>query len=375
MTEPRVRFGLEAWLTGGDIAAAGRLAYVGTRASVAADGRTPGLSLLRNAGARVAAIWAPEHGYAADAPAGAPVADAPTAGEIPISSLYGTRAAPDARMLDAIDTIVFDLQDVGARYYTFWHVLKQCLRAATAAHKQIIVCDRPNPLGAARWGNVLPADCDAPVGCWPLPMQHGLTTGDIATGWQRAHPDVRVTRACMSGWRRTQAWTDLNLPWTPPSPNLPDLESVAAYPGTCLGEGLTLSVGRGTPWPFRWLGAPWLQAEAVADAVNVLEGGWHADPDGCVPESESFLGEHCNGVRLTRTRPDADPLPPVLTVFATALQRHPECCRFHASHFDALAGGPQLREGLLAGHPAPTLMDTWAADRAAAPLQPTDAYG
>lgn len=373
MTEPPLRFGLETWLAGADPADAGRVAYIANRASVTAAGQ-PGVEALRDAGVAVSALWAPEHGYAADGAPGANVPDTTAAHGIPVHGVYGTRSAPDAAMLDAVDTMVYDLQDVGARYYTYWYLLKQCLRAAERTGKRLIVCDRPNPLGSARWGNVLGPDHDALVGCWPMAMQHGLTVADVADAWCADQPRAPVTRVRMTGWHRARAWDALGCAWTPPSPNVPDLAAVAAYPGTCLGEGFTLSVGRGTPWPFQWLGAPWLAAETCADAVNALSAGWHAAAAVYTPDQNPYKGERCAGVRLECAQPGADPLPPALVVLRAALQRHPEECRFHASHFDALAGGPELRAGLLAGEPVPTLMDAWATQRAATTLPPANVY-
>lgn len=370
MTDVPLRFGLERWAAGAAAGAAGRVAYVGNAASVGAQDSRPGLRLLTDAGVEVRAVWAPEHGFGVDAAEGEQLADGALASGVPVHSLYGTRHAPDAAMLDAVDTIVFDLQDVGARYYTYWHVLKRCLEAAEQSRTRMVVCDRPNPLGDAQWGNVLDCETDALVGCWAMAMQHGLTTGDVAAHWSAAHPGAPVEIVPGEGWDRQQDWGLLGLEWTAPSLNLRSLDAVRAYPGTCLGEGLNLSVGRGTPRAFEWLAAPWLDAERAAQSVNDAECGWRADTEAHTPTHEPYSGVRCAGVRFVQTQAGSDPILPVLTVIAAALGAHPNDCRFHDAHFDALAGGSALREGLRADADVSTLMGDWAAQRAAAPLRP-----
>lgn len=367
MSEPDApRFGVDAFADSLRDPAAqdfGRIAYVGNAASRTIDGRL-GLTALQDAGADVVALWVPEHGFDVTLAPGAHVPDGASDQDLPAFSLYGRRMTPDARMLGTVDTIVYDLQDVGARYFTYWYVLKRCLEGACRAGKRMVVCERPNPLGRAQWGNVLAEEADAPVGCWPMAMQHGLTSRDVAL---YADPSARVVPYAGPD---DAAWDAFGLPWLGPSPNLPTLDAVRAYPGTCLGEGMNVSVGRGTPWPFQWLGAPWLDGQTVADAVESAACGWRAAVESCTPAQDPYAGERCTGVLLRPSSNDSDPVRGALTLIDAILRRHADAIRFHAAHFDALAGGPALREGLQAGTSVPTLMDGWAAARARAPLRP-----
>jgi uncharacterized protein YbbC (DUF1343 family) len=253
-------------------------------------------------GAKLVRLFAPEHGIWGAAQDHAEIATTtdPVTG-LPVSSLYGERRAPTPEMLDGLDALVVDLQDVGARYYTFVWSLALAMRACAKAGVRVIVLDRPNPLGGERVeGNVPDPAFASFVGLYPLPARHGLTIGELARRLVLEHGipcDLRVT--AMRGWQRRMLWEDTGLPWVPPSPNMPTPDTAKVYPGGCLIEGTNLSEGRGTTRPFEWIGAPYLDTHRYADALNELAlPGVHFRPARFIPTFHKWAGEPCGGVQV-----------------------------------------------------------------------------
>jgi uncharacterized protein YbbC (DUF1343 family) len=244
------------------------------RASLLANG-THLLDTLAAAGVDVRIIFTPEHGFDASAPAGAHVASG-RRGTTPVHSLYGTRRAPDSAALAAIDVLVCDLQDVGARYYTYVSTLAHVMRTAAAARLPVVVLDRPNPInGVDIEGPLLDTARTSFVGMFPIPIRHGMTIGELArmiTGeaWlgEGAVVDLRVLP--LRGWRRAMYYDETGLAWSRPSPNIPTLETAILYPGTCLVEGTNLSEGRGTDAPFHLVGAPFVDTVRCAALLRDL---------------------------------------------------------------------------------------------------------
>lgn len=223
---------------------------------------------------RLGAIFAPEHGFRGTAEAGARVAssrDAKTG--IPIFSLYGATKAPTADMLSGLDLLVFDIQDIGARFYTYISTMGLALQAAARASIPFVVLDRPNPLGGVGMaGFVLEPKYRSFVGQYPIPIVHGLTVGELArmTKGERWLADVAAADlqviACR-GWSRVMRWPDTGLPWIATSPNIPTFESALVYPGVGLIGETEMNEGRGTPIPFSQFGAPWLDAPRLAQEL------------------------------------------------------------------------------------------------------------
>ncbi len=226
-------------------------------------------------GVTVAAIFAPEHGWRGEADAGAKVEDDrdPTTGA-PVYSIYGKVRAPTPEMLENVDLLVFDIQDVGARFYTYISTMGLSMQAAAKANIPFVVLDRPNPLGGEYVsGFVLEPEHESFVGQYPIPIAHGLTVGELAKmikgekmldGLENL--DLRVVE--MTGYTRAMTWEETGLAFTPPSPNMPDIETARLYPGMCLFEGYSASEGRGTRSPFKMVGAPWADGEALAASLN-----------------------------------------------------------------------------------------------------------
>ena len=255
------------------------------------------LSALR--AMQLVALFAPEHGLWADEQDLVEVGDArdPQTG-IPVFSLYGATRAPTARQLAGLDAVVFDVQDVGSRYYTFIYTMLHAMEACATHHKRFVVLDRPNPLGGVVVeGNVLDSQFHSFVGLHPLPVRHGMTVGELALMFRAERGldlDLRVVR--MDGWRRPMAFEQTGLPWVLPSPNMPTVDTAFVYPGGCVVEGTNLSEGRGTTRPFQLVGAPWLDPwKLVAAMKGERLTGVRFRPVFFRPTFQKHAGKLCGG--------------------------------------------------------------------------------
>jgi uncharacterized protein YbbC (DUF1343 family) len=269
-------------------------------------------------GVRLLRLFAPEHGLwgAAQDHAGIRTTRDPVTG-LSVCSLYGSRRAPTPRMLAGLDALVIDLQDIGARYYTFVWTMALAMRECARAGVRAIVLDRPNPLGGTRVEGNLPDRRFASfVGLYPLPARHGLTIGELATYLNTEHAlGCALTVVPMRGWRRRMLWEDTGLPWVAPSPNMPTPDTARVYPGGCLIEGTNLSEGRGTTRPFEWIGAPYLDAHRYAGALNTMRlPGAHFRPVRFAPTFQKWAGRLCDGVQIHVT--DRGAFKPFLTGLA-----------------------------------------------------------
>lgn len=221
------------------------------------------------------ALFAPEHGLEGRADAGETIEGGrdPQTG-VPIYSLYGASRQPPPEVLDSLDVLVFDIQDIGARFYTYISTMGHAMEAAAEQDVPFLVLDRPNPLGGQRVaGFVLEPDHQSFVGKYPIPIQHGLTVGELARmiqgeDWMDGLDALDLDVVPLTGWSRPDQWPDTDLAWVPPSPNIPDFETALIYPGAVFFEATAASEGRGTPEPFTLVGAPWADAQALADTLN-----------------------------------------------------------------------------------------------------------
>lgn len=243
-------------------------------------GNTHMLDTLLSLDVPVKALFAPEHGFRGDAGAGESIRDGvDSASGLPIFSLYGHTRKPTPEMLQKVDLLVFDMQDVGARFYTYLSTLGLVLEAAGDAQIPVWILDRPNPAGGkymAGW--VMQPQYESFVGAYPVPMAHGMTLGELALllkgeGWLHTSnaPQIKVIK--MNGWRRDMRWPQTGLKWIAPSPNLPRFKNALVYLGTCLFEGSSISEGRGTDDPFLLVGAPGLEVDSLG--LNELEELFH----------------------------------------------------------------------------------------------------
>ncbi|MHB8837554.1 MAG: exo-beta-N-acetylmuramidase NamZ family protein [Gemmatimonadaceae bacterium] len=304
-----IRFGVDRLIADpGLLGDARRVGLVTNDAArLAADSTRHSRLALLEAGVSLTRLFGPEHGLAARAADGAAVADGadPLTG-LPVVSLYGERLAPELAMLRDLDMVLFDIPDVGARFYTYTWTLYHMMAACTDALVPLVILDRPNPLGgdlAFAEGPVLEPACRSFIGEDAIPIRHQLTNGELATLWQRERfAGVRLDVFTCDGWRRRMRWPDLDLPWVPTSPAMPSFESAQLYAGTCLFEATNLSVGRGTDAPFQQVGAPWLDTQAVLfDLARRVPKGVELSEVTFVPDSGRFAGEECRGVRIAVT--------------------------------------------------------------------------
>ena len=220
---------------------------------------------------------------------------------IPVYSLYGEQREPTPAMLEDLDALLIDLQDVGARYYTFIWTMFLCLRACEKNGVQVIVLDRPNPInGITTEGPLLDPAYRSFVGLHPVPVRHGRTIGELAGLFrEEAFPKCSLTVLPMKGWDRAMWFDQTGLPWVMPSPNMPTLETATVYPGMCLLEGTNISEGRGTTRPFELFGAPFINAEALTRELNHLGlPGVHFRENWFQPTFHKFAGEICGGAQL-----------------------------------------------------------------------------
>lgn len=329
------------------------------------------------------AAFAPEHGIRGTADAGATISDAADAVTgIPIFSLYGTERAPTAANLDGIDVLVYDLQDVGARYYTYISTLGLAMQAAAAADVAFVVLDRPNPLGGDHVaGFTRTAELESFVSQYPIPSTYGLTAGELATaivgeGWLSGLGDLDLTIVAMTNWERGMRWDDTNVPWIAPSPGLPTATSALTYPAIVLFEATTLSFGKGTNRPFRQLGAPWLDGRQLSADLNALDlAGVRFDAVTFTPSSglavnPRHVDQQVDGTEVIVT--DATTFDPVATGvhLMVAVQRQASAGGLgpiidRPAFFDLLAGSTSVRDGLTAELSADEIVAGWSADVAA----------
>jgi uncharacterized protein YbbC (DUF1343 family) len=322
--------------------------------------------LAEEPGMELVALFSPEHGIRGEAEGGVVIEsgrDSETG--LPMHSLYGETRKPTPPMLEGLDVLLFDIQDVGARYYTYASTMAMAMEAAGEAGIPFIVLDRPNPIGGvAVQGNILDPAFASFVGLYPVPMRHGMTHGELARLFVGEF-GIRVELGVVpvDGWRRDMLFPDTRLPWVPPSPNMPSVESALHYPGTCLFEGTNLSAGRGTEMAFQVVGAPWLDGEALAETLNGYGiPGVRFDAVRFTPRHPAdgkFHDQEIPGVRLVYLDADYDPTMAALALLVETRSMSGGLWEWRSSHFDRLAGTDRLREGIEAGATMTSLREGW----------------
>lgn len=253
-------------------------------------------------GADVMRLFSPEHGFYGVGRAGEAMDDEiDQKTGIEITSLYGEKKDLDPAFLDDVDVLMLEFQDVGSRFYTYVSTMFRVMKTAQKVGIPLLILDRPNPLGGedVEGGDVEEAYRSF-VGDYSLPIRHGLTLGELATLYQKENQlDLDLHVVLMDGWKRDQLFGDTHLDWVPPSQNIPTFETATLYPGTAFIEGTNLSEGRGTTMPFRWLGAPWINGEKWADALNELDlPGVKFRPVIFQPTFSKHCGETVEGVQI-----------------------------------------------------------------------------
>jgi uncharacterized protein YbbC (DUF1343 family) len=337
-----------------------RIGLVTHAAGLTSRGESTAAALFRDARFTVSALFAPEHGIDSTVPAGQTVPSA--AGPVPIYSLYGATRQPTPEMMASIDVFVVDLQDVGARAYTYVSTMAMVMQAARDAGKPVVVLDRPNPQGGVQVdGPVLDPTYRSFIGMFPIPMVHGMTIAELAQLFNAEFGiGADLTIVPMRGWTRRTVWEQTGLPWVRPSPNIPTMQTPVYYSATGVLDGTNLGNGIGTPHPFEVVLASWLDGPALAHRLNALS------LPGASFEPYTFVraGAPQNGVRLII----GDPLR--FRASATALHmiveiknQHPQQFQFVERNgrqiFDFVWGTDVVRKDVLRGAPAGAIAARW----------------
>jgi len=322
------------------------------------------------------AIFAPEHGFRGAESGGQEIHDnIDDKTGVPIYSLYGKLRKPTPAMLQDIDVLVYDIQDVGVRFYTYISTMTYAMEAAAEQHIPFVVLDRPNPIRGDRVaGAQLDPQYRSFVGLHPTPVRYGLTCGELARlinqqGYLKDGVQTDLTVVETSGWQRELWYDQTDLPWIAPSPNMPDLQTAMVYPGMCFLEGTNLSEGRGTDQPFLIFGAPWIKADELLEKMEALNlAGISFEVVSYTPESmpgkalhPKYEGQHCHGLRLIIT--DRDQFKPIQTtvwILAQIKQLYPQHFQWYQRRIDLLTGNAELRQTLDAQDPVPALLERWS---------------
>lgn len=323
-------------------------------------------ALHRHPEVELVALFGPEHSLRGDVEGGEAVeSGVDTRTGVPVFSLYGETRKPTPRMLEGVEVLLFDIQDVGARYYTYVYTMALAMEAAGEAGIPFVVLDRPNPIGGVKvQGNVLDPAFSTFVGMYPVPMRHGMTPGELARLFRAefgVEAELHVVPA--AGWRREMWFGETGLPWVPPSPNMPSVESATHYPGTCLFEGTNLSVGRGTDRAFQWIGAPWLDGGLLAERLNARGlPGVRFEAVAFTPRAPGdgkFGDTEVRGVRFVKTSDAYDPTLAAVAALVETRRMSGDRWEWRIAHFDRLAGTDSLRTGIEAGRSVEELTAGW----------------
>ena len=376
MATTRVRLGSEQLLASGMLKNK-RVGIVSNPASIDATFQHIVRVLAETPEVGLAAIFGPQHGFRADVQDNmieTAHASDPSRG-VPVYSLYSETREPTAEMLKGLDALVVDLQDVGSRIYTFIYTMANCLRAGRKHGVPVIVTDRPNPIGGDTVsGPTLVKGFESFVGQFPIPMRHGMTIGELARFFNDTGGiGADLTVVPMEGWQRGMYYEDTGLPWVMPSPNVPTVESAVVYPGTVLFEGTNVSEGRGTTRPFELIGAPWVDAEALAEKLRTYDlPGVHFRPVVFEPTFQKHARQACGGCQIhVLDRREFRAVESAVAVLVEIRTQNPSAFQwrqppYEYEHdkmpFDILAGSSQLRHQIEAGLPVRTIYYSWLQD-------------
>ena len=328
------------------------------------------LALLK-AGYRLVRLFGPEHGIhatGADGEAQGDGIDGLT--QLPVISLYARNLKPSAEDLSSADLVLFDIPDVGSRFYTYLWTLTHVMEACAALGKPLLVLDRPNPIGGSLSkceGPMLnEATCSSFIGRWSIPVRHSCTMGELARYFQKTRlPNLELEVIPCQGWNREQSWLQHPGWLFPTSPAIADIETACVYPGTALWEGVNLHEGRNTPWPFRWFGAPWIDDQWYSTVQAAEWPGLTIQPHSLIPASGKYQNQLCRGGIFHIT--DERQFRPVTTGIALLQQLaalYPEHLKeaeyptyanpSGSRHLDLLLGIPRAFEHIVSGEPVDT---------------------
>jgi uncharacterized protein YbbC (DUF1343 family) len=359
-----------------------KIGLVTNHSAVLKDGRHLADALQSIPGTKIRVIFAPEHGFRGDAPDGETVRDGldPKTGAR-IISLFGDVKKPTREMLKDVDLIIFDIQDVGARFYTFTSTLFLTMEAAAEYDIPYLVLDRPNPINGLKVeGPVLEKALSSFIGLYEIPVRHGMTVGELARlingeGWMNDGVEAGLEVIPMEGWTRALYFDETSLPWIKPSPNIATVETAVVYPGLCFVEGTNLSEGRGTDHPFEMIGAPYIRGAELAEKLNSCSlAGVRFEPADFTPRDilrvtsdPKYESTPCQGVFLRVTDRQAfEPLRTAVYLLSALKQLYPADFQWRSPfrseapyYIDLLAGTKSLRQALDGNENPEEIISSW----------------
>lgn len=376
-TTPVVKTGLDRIASGEVTILQGlRVGVITNQTGVTRDGRRIADILAADPNVDLLALFGPEHGIHGDTEAGAhvnPNRDPKT--NVPVYSLYGTTRKPTAAMLAGLDALVFDIQDIGTRFYTYISSMTLAMEAAAEHGIRFIVLDRPNPIGGHMVeGAVLDTALRSFVGIHPIPQRHGMTVGELAKmfneeGWLKNGIRADLTVVPCVGWHRNMVFADYGDTWIPPSPNIPNANAALLYAGIGLVEALAnFSEGRGTNSPFELVGAPWLDSRLVIRELEKAQiPGVQYSVESFTPvdvpgkaTGNKFSGRLCNGIRFEVTEPRVLPSVRLGIELLTTLRRlYPDTLKIRKRSLNRLTGQRRVYEMLMQNAPADSIVSFW----------------
>ena len=333
------------------------------------------LDSLLSIGFNIRVIFSPEHGIKGDISAGEYISSSvDSIPGIPIYSLYTKTKKPTKEMLRGIDLIVYDIQDVGVRFYTYISTLYYVLQSADENNIPVIILDRPDPQGGQKIdGPVLDSAYESFIGIAPIPILYGMTSGELANYFideniikTKNKPTLSVIK--IKNWNRNDRWDNLNRDWIPTSPNIPNFETALVYPGTCLIEGTNISEGRGTDNPFLTIGAPFINSEELLAKLNSFKIDWvNYSAAKFTPveikrkvSNPKYNGIECYGIKISVSdKQSFNAVKFGVYLLYTLLDLYPDKFQFKDDYFDFLAGSDSLRKDLLAGKAPDEIINSW----------------
>jgi uncharacterized protein YbbC (DUF1343 family) len=375
-TEIAVRTGADRLLTDGiDLIRNKRVGILTNHTGRLSDGRHIVDAVASSGVCTIVALYGPEHGIFGNNPDGSPIADTRYhTANIPVFSLYGSSHRPTKEMLAGVELLICDIQDIGARFYTYISTIALAVESAAEQRIPVLILDRPNPIrGIACDGPIRTASLRSFVGWMPIPVMHGMTVGELTRMWNDEgefqdglRADLQVLP--MTGWKRSQWYDETGLQWISPSPNMVDLDTAAIYPGLCFVEGTSLSEGRGTKTPFTLIGAPWLDPKKVLPLLNdEYTSGVQFSEEMFTPEEipgmaadPKFKGEQCRGIRIRIV--DRNLVSPVrlgVSVLSALKRTHTDAMELRDRRFDILTGTTVIRKMLNGGSGPREIVASW----------------
>ncbi len=390
----KIKVGLEVFLENHlDIVKSKRVGLITNPSGVDSQGMSTISLFANNPDIDLRALFGPEHGVRRDAQAGEYVPfELEMEHDIPVFSLYGQAQKFDGvkpmdldesmrsfdtidegkliepSMIEDIEVLVFDIQDVGTRIYTYIATMAYAMQACARHNKEFIVLDRPNPInGIDMEGPILEyPEYSSFVGLYPIPVRHGMTVGELARLFNAKFMPQTMNLAVipMMGWERSMWFDETALPWIPPSPNMPSLDTATVYPGQVFLEGTNVSEGRGTETPFEIFGAPWIDRAQLAAVLNSCELSGVEFREACfTPQFSKYKDQVCQGTRIiVKDRNYFRPFETSMSIIHTVMEIYPEKFKFHPKYFDSIMGNRKVREALEGDQPMSVIMNRGSSD-------------